>query len=83
MDLFRAFNISASGLSAQRARIDVIAENLANSDTTVTAGGGPYRRKMVVLESTDGHSFPGFLREQESRDAGVKVQRVLSLPRTS
>jgi flagellar basal-body rod protein FlgC len=77
MDLFRAFNISASGLSAQRARIDVIAENLANSDTTVTAGGGPYRRKTVVLESTDGHSFPGFLREHDSRDAGVKVHRVL------
>ena len=68
MDLFRAFNISASGLSAQRARIDVIAENLANSDTTVTAGGGPYRRKMVVLESTDGHRGGGGTDPLVSRD---------------
>jgi flagellar basal-body rod protein FlgC len=77
MDLFRAFGISASGLSAQRARMDVIAENLANSETTVTAAGGPYRRKTVVLEATDGHSFPALLREQGLPDGGVKVSRVL------
>ena len=77
MDLFRAFNISASGLSAQRARMDVIAENLANSETTVTATGGPYRRKMVVLEATDVHSFPALMREQGSPDGGVKVSRVI------
>jgi len=45
-------NISGSGLTAQRLRMDVISENLANIDTTRTQDGGPYRRKMVVFSST-------------------------------
>lgn len=44
-------NVSASALSAQRARMNVIAENLANANTTKTAAGGPYRRRVVTLES--------------------------------
>jgi len=52
--LFSSFRISATGLSAQRRRLDVIAENLANAETTRTPAGGPYRRKRAVLaaEST-------------------------------
>jgi flagellar basal-body rod protein FlgC len=46
-----SFDISASGMSAQRVRLDVAAENIANVDTTRTDAGGPYRRKDVVLES--------------------------------
>jgi flagellar basal-body rod protein FlgC len=42
--------IAASGLSAQRARIEVIADNIANAETTRTAEGTPYRRKVVQLE---------------------------------
>jgi flagellar basal-body rod protein FlgC len=79
MDLFRALNISASGLSAQRSRMDVIAENLANSETTVTATGGPYRRKAVVLEATDGRSFPAILRGDGAPEGGVQVSRVAEL----
>lgn len=48
--LFTATQLSASGLSAQRKRMNVIAENLANAETTRTAEGGPYRRKKVALE---------------------------------
>ena len=48
--LFHAMNISAQGLSVQRTRMNVIAENLANVDTTKTEDGGPYRRKLVQLE---------------------------------
>lgn len=77
MDLFRAFGISASGLSAQRARMEVIAENLANSETTVTPQGGAYRRKMVVLEATDQPSFSALLREQGGPDGSVRVGRVM------
>ena len=44
--------IEPSGLTAQRQRLDVIAENLANMNTTRTAEGGPYKRKSVVMEAT-------------------------------
>ncbi len=47
--LFTAMNASASGLAAQRARINSIAENLANIETTHGADGEPYRRKQTVL----------------------------------
>jgi flagellar basal-body rod protein FlgC len=46
-----AFSISASALSANRTRLNVIAENLANAETTKTTRGGPYRRRVVRLES--------------------------------
>src|SRR5262249_46989340 len=51
MDAATAFAISASGLRAQRLRMDVIAANLANAQSTRTPEGGPYRRRDVVLES--------------------------------
>jgi flagellar basal-body rod protein FlgC len=76
MDLFRALDISASGLSAQRARMDVIAENIANSETTLTANGGAYRRKAVMLQSPD-RIFPTFLRPPGAPDGGVQVTRVV------
>ena len=49
MDFFTALKISASGLSAQRIRMNVISSNLANINTTRTPEGGPYRRKDVVF----------------------------------
>ncbi len=52
MSFLNSLNISGSGLTAQRLRMDVISENIANMDTTRTEDGGPYRRKMVVLSST-------------------------------
>lgn len=51
MSMFSAFNISASGLTAQRYRMDVISENVANASTTRTEDGTPYRRKGVILET--------------------------------
>ena len=49
--LFRALDLSASGLKAERARMDVIAANIANASRTGKPGVGPYRRKEVRLES--------------------------------
>lgn len=49
MNLFSAFQISGSALTAEKLRMDVIAGNLANMHTTRTAGGGPYRRRTVVF----------------------------------
>lgn len=52
MSLLTAISISASGMDAQRTRAELIAENLANADTTRTPQGGPYRRKDAVFTST-------------------------------
>lgn len=49
--LFRGLAISASGLSAQRQRIETIAHNVANAEATRTPEGGPYRRRVVQLEA--------------------------------
>lgn len=49
MSLFGSFDINASGLTAQRYRMDVISENVANANTTRTSDGTPYRRKTVVF----------------------------------
>jgi flagellar basal-body rod protein FlgC len=50
MGLFQSFNISASGMTAERFRTDIIAENIANVNTTRAEDGGPYRRKIVTFQ---------------------------------
>jgi flagellar basal-body rod protein FlgC len=64
--MFSALAIASSGLSAQRTRMDVIAQNLANAETTRTPQGGPYHRRFVQLEAiapqdgtTSSSSVPG------------------------
>src|SRR5262245_27938867 len=62
IDLFTAIDVSASGLAAQRTRMNVASANLANVSTTRTEDGGPYRRKDVVLgaePSFDGEAISG------------------------
>lgn len=49
MGIFSSINIAASGLSAQRTRLDVISNNIANVDTTRTTEGGPFRRSRVIF----------------------------------
>lgn len=53
MGLFDAIDASASGLTAERMRMDVVSENLANAQTTRGVDGQPYRRKTVVLQEAD------------------------------
>ena len=55
MSMFDSFNINASGLTAQRYRMDVIAENVANANTTRTEDGTPYKRKVVTFEEKSGN----------------------------
>ena len=77
MDASTAFAISASGLRAQRLRMDVIAANLANAQSTRTPGGGPYRRRDVVLESTpQSDSFDDLL-AGGTPNAAVRVTRIV------
>ncbi len=51
MSLFSALSVSASGMAAQRTRASLLVENIANSETTRTPEGGPYRRKDAVFSS--------------------------------
>lgn len=51
MGIFSSFRISATGLAAERLRMDVIANNIANANTTRTEEGGPYRRRQVVFQA--------------------------------
>jgi len=72
---FSSFDISASGISAQRTRMDVIANNIANADSTRTPEGGPYRRQRVsfktVFEQTTGN---------RSVPAGVAIDSITTDP---
>ncbi|HKH87693.1 MAG TPA: flagellar basal body rod protein FlgC [Acidimicrobiales bacterium] len=54
MSFFDAISIAASGLTAERVRMDVTSENLANADTTQGANGQPYQRQEVVLQQVGG-----------------------------
>jgi flagellar basal-body rod protein FlgC len=60
MSFLNAFNISGSALTAQRMRMDVISQNLANANTTRTESGDPYRRQMAVLSEKKA-SFSSYL----------------------
>lgn len=57
MRLFSSFEISGSGLTAQRLRMDVVANNIANVNTTRTAEGGPFRRQRVIFEPREEAQF--------------------------
>lgn len=62
MSFLNSLNISGSGMTAQRLRLDVISSNIANIQTTRTENGQPYRRKMVVLEEKK-ESFKDVMQE--------------------
>ena len=79
MGLFTSFDTSASGLTAQRYRMDIISQNVANANTTRTADGTPYRRKVVVFEEKGGRtSFDSVLGIVKDNYAGkgVRVSKV-------
>ncbi|MGV1048950.1 MAG: flagellar basal body rod protein FlgC [Solirubrobacterales bacterium] len=77
MGMFDAIDIAASGLTAERLRMDVTAENLANAQTTRSLGGGPYRRKSVTAAalsaSLPGHP-PAAARADLERAAAAQAQ---------
>lgn len=78
MDLMTSLDISATALAAQRTKVNVISENLANSETTRTAEGGPYRRKMVVYGSKDmTPDFQSTFEEESRKYTGVEVEEIV------
>jgi len=74
MGLFDAIDVAGSGLGAQRVRMDVTAENLANADTTKTATGQPYQRQDVVLAQAGSGGFEGALAGAMAQGAGAATQ---------
>ena len=79
MSLFAALSTGASGMAAQRARAEILVENLANAETTRTPEGGPYRRKDVVFESTTvGSPFASIFASETEEAGGVAVSDIIT-----
>ncbi len=80
MSLLSSLSISASGMDAQRTRAELLVQNLANTETTRTAEGGPYRRKDVVFESQGVSSpFSGALSDaMNGNGEGVAISEVVT-----
>ena len=79
MSLFSLLSVSASGMAVQRKRAELLVENLANSETTRTPEGGPYRRKDAVFQTEQQTSPFSSIFQSELRGgvSGVKVAEVL------
>jgi len=79
MSLFSALSVGASGMAAQRARAELLVENMANAETTRTPEGGPYRRKDVVFQSDSVESpFSSIFSTQMNAPTGVTVSDVIT-----
>jgi flagellar basal-body rod protein FlgC len=77
--IFGSLGISASGMAAQRLRMDVVAENLANAETTRGADGKPYQRKEVILHEIDASGFAGALAGAQAGN-GVEATGIVADP---
>ena len=82
MAFLSSVNVIGSGLTAQQQRLDVISENVTNINTTRTEGGGPYRRKMVVLEEENSNSpfrqaLDKAMGRRSSAEGGVRVAEIV------
>jgi flagellar basal-body rod protein FlgC len=77
MNLFGMLELSGSALGAERLRAEVVASNMANAETTRTAEGGPYRRRLVVFRA---QRMPQFAMLLGTGSRGVRVERVVADP---
>lgn len=78
MAFLKSLDISGSALSVQKTRMNVISQNIANTDTTRTENGGPYRRKITVIEENAGETFANALETatQNFSPEGAAVARI-------
>lgn len=75
MNFLDAMAASSSGMAAQRFRMNIIAANLANAETTRTPEGGPYRRREVIFGALPGpRTFEEVLRQQSQNDEVLHVK---------
>lgn len=77
MSFFSSINISASALTAEQTRMDIIAENIANANVTRTPDGTPYRRKMPVFRTQNTKSFHSIFNQMSDRLKGVEVAAIV------
>lgn len=86
MSFWNSLRIGASGLNAQRLRLDIIANNIANAETTRTASGGPYQRRDVVFADAAKNAFiPPFVQARQrtagnpqTGQGGVQVSKIIT-----
>lgn len=83
MKMFDTFSISASGLTAERLRIDTIASNIANSTTTRTEDGGPYQRKVAVFKENLEKEISALSGQSQIVSKGVKVDSIIDDTKTA
>ena len=74
MSILKVMEVALAGMTAQRTRLNVTAENLANVQTTRTSRGGPYLRKSVVLEARPQEAFASLLNSPESVEVAAVVE---------
>lgn len=75
MSVFTAFDINSSGMTAQRYRMDIISENVANANTTRTEDGTPYRRKVVTFQEKGSQTnFSHVLNKATGKYSGTGVR---------
>ena len=80
MSFFKSMNVSASGMTAERLRMDVMSRNIANANTTRTAAGTPYRRQVAVVRQIGGNNFGDVLSNRMGASGsgnGVEVTAVV------
>ena len=75
MNILDTLRISASGLTAQRVRLQAISSNMANARSTRTEEGTPYRRQMPIFQAVKANEFGSELAQQLSRVEVVDVER--------
>lgn len=77
--IFNAMNVAASGMTAQRTRMDIISQNIANVNTTRDEHGDPYKRQTVVFQENSNTSFDHILsnRLERYKAKGVKISRIV------
>ena len=75
MSFFSSIDTSSSGLTAERLRMDLISDNIANAETTRTPSGGPYRRKIPIYRELEKNKFQKALADAkgESSSGGVEI----------
>lgn len=79
MSIFNSINTSASALTAEKTRIDVIAKNMANANSTRSTGGMPYRRQMAIFEENKAKPFSEHLSKYTDKGSGkgVKISKIV------
>lgn len=79
MSFFNSINVSATGLTAERLRMDLISENIANANTTRTSSGTPYRRQIPIFQQVESTPFEDVLNSAMGNGSSGKGVEVVAI----